>query len=447
MSPLDNTFGWVATLFVVIALFADLRHDIRRLISGRSVVLVGILCWYLLEAVKLSPVLDTYSQATYNLSVFYVVVATIAFLAGYHLTTGCRYFDPLAHAVSILDDRRMLWALVSFCALIGFAPVAVYSGLQIEQLLTSMMGMRSTWGGLLARGRYGDFRAAMLEMENFLVAASPFAFVLLLDRRSSLFQKTVCALVCFWPVLRAYGSGTRSASIGAILPILAVFYFRSSDRTQRLLIYLGIASTPFVFLLMAAIVASRNSGELDISKADSVTYVGNEMLQELAYITENFPQHYDYLWGYNYYVQLVNPIPRFIWNDKPSLDSGLLLAELKGDVNQAGEATMTNSPGLLGEMYMNFGPLGILALSFFGGWLVRGWDNIPRSYGNSLATLIFYCMGLAILFVMGRSFNMSTMYAVLFLCAGLWIIRRFIPAPAAKNLVRSAAPIEGSNYF
>lgn len=197
MNQMDNSFGWAATLFVLATLLADLRHDIRRLISGRSVVLVGIFCWYLLEAIKLSPGLSNYSQATYNLVVFYVVLAAAAFLAGYHLTNGCWLFDPLARSVSILDDRRVLWAMIAFCALIGFAPVAVYSGLQLEQLLTGIMGMRQTWGGLLARGRYGDFRSAMLEMENFLLAVSPFAFIFLLDRRSSLFQKTVCIWYVF----------------------------------------------------------------------------------------------------------------------------------------------------------------------------------------------------------------------------------------------------------
>ena len=116
VNQLDNTLGCAATFFVFAALLVDLRHDIRRLISGRSVVLVAILCWYLLEAVKLSPVLENYSQATYNLSVFYVVVAATAFLVGYHLTSGCQYFRPLAQTVSVLDDRRVLWALVGFLA-------------------------------------------------------------------------------------------------------------------------------------------------------------------------------------------------------------------------------------------------------------------------------------------------------------------------------------------
>ncbi len=98
--------------------------------------------------------------------------------------------------------------------------------------------MRKGWGGLLSRGRYGDFRAAMLQFEYFMRGASPFAFILLLDRRSTLSQKAVCALTAFWPVIRAYGSGTRSALIVAVLPLLAVIYYRCTPHWQKLLIYL-----------------------------------------------------------------------------------------------------------------------------------------------------------------------------------------------------------------
>ncbi len=310
--------------------------------------------------------------------------------------------------------------------LIGFAPVAIYSGLQLQQLLTSMMSMRKGWGGLLSRGRYGDFRAAMLQFEYFVRGASPFAFILLLDRRSTFSQKAVCALTAFWPVIRAYGSGTRSALIVAVLPLLAVIYYRCTPHWQKMLIYCGIASTPFVYFLMAAIVASRNSGQLDLAKGSNVTYVGNEMLQELAYIIDCVPERCDYQLGYSYYVQIVNPIPRFIWPGKPAIDSGLLMAQLKGEVNQTGEAYLTSSPGLIGEMYLNFGGWGVFVLSFFGGWVVRGWDNIPLRHGRSLPTMILYCCGLAVLFVMGRSFNATAFYAILFLYLGVFIVTRFI---------------------
>ena len=114
MGELDNTFGWAATLFVLAALLADIRHDIRRLICGRSVVLIGIFCWFLLEGVKLSPVLNTYSQATYNTAILYVFLAAICFLAGYHWTNGCHVFNAMANTVRSLDDDRRLRTVVTF---------------------------------------------------------------------------------------------------------------------------------------------------------------------------------------------------------------------------------------------------------------------------------------------------------------------------------------------
>ena len=425
----------------MVALLFDLRHDVRNLVKGRSVVLVSMFCWFLLEAVNLSPVLSAFSQATFNLAIFYVFVAAVSFLVGYHLTQGCRFTDSIAGQFRCMDNPRVLWMIVAICALIGFTPVAIYSGLQLQQLLTSMMQMRKGWGGLLSRGRYGDFRAAMLQLEYFVRGASPFAFILFLDRRSTFFQKSVCALTAFWPVIRAYGSGTRSALIVAVLPLLAVIYYRCTPQLQKMLIYIGIASTPFVYFLMAAIVASRNSGQLDLSKGSNVVYVGNEMLQELAYIIDSVPERCDYQWGYSYYVQIVNPIPRFLWPDKPAIDSGLLMAQLKGQVNQTGEAYLTSSPGLLGEMYLNFGGWGVVALSFFGGWLVRGWDRIPLMHGNSLPTMILYCCGLAILFVIGRSFNATAFYAILFLYVGLLIVTKFmLPTPHRQMAMAPSRP-------
>ncbi len=100
MQPhLDNTSAWAVTAFIAIALLFDLRHDVRNLIRGRSVVLVSIFCWFLLEAVNLSPVLSTFSQATFNLAIFYVFVAAAAFLVGYHFTAGCRFVDPIGRPV------------------------------------------------------------------------------------------------------------------------------------------------------------------------------------------------------------------------------------------------------------------------------------------------------------------------------------------------------------
>jgi hypothetical protein len=78
-------------------------------------------------------------------------------------------------------------------------------------------------------------------------------------------------------------------------------------------------------------------------------------------------------------------------------------------------------------MYLNFGLLGIAALSFFGGWLVKGWDLIRERHADSLVCLMYYSAGLAVLFIMGRSFTMSMFYGLLSFAWLAWAMKQLAP--------------------
>jgi oligosaccharide repeat unit polymerase len=410
-------------LLLAVALFADIRRDLRRLLSGRNVVLLGIVSWFLLEALKLSPEVSTYSQDQYNFGVLCVVLATLSFLAAYHATSGWKRFDAIAARVCILDDHRILWRLVGFCAVVGFAPILFYSGLQFIDLLHGILGMRETWGGLIGRGRYGGFREAMLQLENLVTGVGPFAVILLLDRQSTALQRGFCVIVAIWPILRGYGSGTRSLFLMAVLPVLAIVYLRCNPKAQRRMIVFGLCATPLIYGLMAAIVASRHSGEFSWEARNRATYVGNEMFQELLYITCNVPDPVPYEMGRSYLAELCAPVPRFLWPGKPSMDSGILLARVRGEIDKrTGETYLTRSPGILGEMYLNFGLPGLILLSAIGGWLVRGWDRIGLRYASSLPTMVFYLAGLGALYFIGRSFSVQILYPIGFFLAAVYAI-------------------------
>lgn len=413
-NSLTNLPAIVAALGLLYALLSNTGLDLRKLLTGRNVVLIGISSWFLLEAIMLPSALTVFTQDEYFVGVLTVGLSIASLLAGYHGTNGCTLFPSLAPWVRPLDDPSLLWRLVAAGAIIGFTPVILIGGTELITEFDSLLAMRKSWGGPLARGRYGDARAAFLQLEMFINGVGPFAAMLLFDRRIPRLRRIICAIVVCWPMLRAFGAGTRSSLITSVIPVLAVLYLKSSPQTQRKLVLIALLCAPLAYQLMAAIVASRGEGVLDFSADSKVDYVGNEMFRELLFIRRAIPDVVDYQYGYVYYVQLVNPVPRFLWPDKPTLDAGLLMADMYGEKDeQTGEAHMTVSPGIIGEMYMNFGWLGVIGLSAFGGWLVRGWDRMAEQNADSLVTRVYHVCGLAVLFIMGRSFTMNMFYGLM----------------------------------
>ena len=112
-----------------------------------------------------------------------------------------------------------------------------------------------------------------------------------------------------------------------------------------------------------------------------------------AAIIEAVPDRLDYLYGTSYLTWIVAPIPRAIWPDKPIIRIGRVLGyAIFGTADTTGIP-----PGAVGELYLNFGwlgiPLGMLAFGLFLGWYAR--KLTIGSYSNInlrviyAATLVF----------------------------------------------------------
>ena len=444
-SFLTNLTAIGLAIIIVAILVLDVHRDIRRLVSGRNVVLLSIIAWFLVEAIQLPVEVQRYSQSSYNFGVFCVALAMLAFLIGYYgISQGCRLFDGPASHIRVLENPDLLWRVVLIGALLGFAPIAYYSGLRLTQLLHDILGMRKTWGGLIGRGQYGDARSAALMLEMFVRGVGPFAVLLMLNRKVPLSRRWACAVIALWPILRAFGSGTRTAMITTTLPIFAVLYWVAMPRLQRRMVWIGLASTPLVYLFMAAMVGSRSSGVFSWQGAENTDYVGHEMFRELLYITQRVPKEVDYQLGYFYYVELVNPIPRFLWEGKPKVSSPVFISRLYGRVFPGTDTVyVTTHPGIIGEMYLNLGIAGVVVLSCVGGWLVRGWDRLVAFYRNSTVTMIFYSAGLATLIVLGRSFSANLFYMLAAFAMLAYVVDRYTarrPAMRMANNRSSSQP-------
>lgn len=419
MEDLSNLFAIFATVIAGLLIAANCAHDIRRLVSARNVFILSMAAWYLVEAIIVPDEIKKYSQEQYNVGILRIILCLGAFLIAYQSSTNARVFDGLFRRLAAVDRPQILWRVFLGAAAIGFLPLLVIAGGNVLLILEDAFVPRSRWSSIFQRGRYGGARDAFLELQMFLRAAIPLAAAIAMSKRFDQGRKTVAAAFLIYVFARAFNSGTRSQVIEVFLPIAGAVYWRMPVHQKKLAIRFGLPSLAVLMMIWsAATVASRNEGGFDLQKAQEAKYVGFEMFRELLFIASVVPSESDYKMGMTYYVQAVNPIPRFLWPGKPDGDAGLELARLQGSTIE-GVAYLTTSPGLIGEMYWNFGVFGILGISGFLGYLARAWDRALPFAERSLIAFTVYGAGLAIIFLSGRSFNMATLYGMLALIAVL----------------------------
>jgi hypothetical protein len=426
----------LALVCVAAVIAFDCRRDIRQLVSARSVFLLTIMAWFLLEASLLPDELEKYTQAEHLRGLLAVALTVLGFLAGYQASAG-RMFEPLFRRLVTIERPGVIWGVFMFALFVGFVPLFYVTQGNPIPILEDAFVPKSRWSSPFQRGRFGGFRDAFLELQLFLRAALPLGAAVLVHKKQGGFRKFVVILFFAYMGARAFNDGTRSKIIEILMPVAAGIYWRLSAPMKRTALTVALpAIVALGFLWSAASVLGRNEGRLDWEGAMEADYVGFEMFRELLFLQRHVPESGPYQWGFTYYVQLVNPIPRFIWPNKPVGDAGLQLAELQGAI-QDGNAYLTVSPGLIGEMHWNGGWPGIFLISLLFGHLAKSWDRSRILATQSILAFTVFAAGLAIIFVSGRSINMPTIYGML----GLFVLLLFFSKRAARRdlLVTRAA--------
>ncbi len=412
LSSLSTINGYVALAVVAVLIAVDCRRDISELVKSRNVFLLTIIAWFLLEAIIVPDAIRSYSQGEYDLAILCIGVCVAGFLVGYAYSQGGA-FIPAFRKLAVVDSPRLIWSVFASAVLVGFLPLVVIAQGNVLLILEDAVVPGSRWSSIFQRGRYGGARDAFLELQMFLRAAIPLAAAVGVERRQPSGRRVGAGLFLLFMFARAFNSGTRSQVVEVFLPIAAAIYWRMPVVLKRKAILFGLPIVLLVAMLWsAASVVTRNQGDFDWDRAADAQYVGFEMFRELLFLTHHVPDNSPYQFGYTYFTQAVNPIPRAIWPGKPDGDAGLLLAEMQGAGGGA-QASLTVAPGLIGEMYWNFGLPGILFISMLLGFLAKSWDAIRPYAHHSILAFVVFAAGLAIIFLSGRSINMSTLYGML----------------------------------
>jgi hypothetical protein len=195
----------------------------------------------------------------------------------------------------------------------------------------------------------------------------------------------------------------------------------------------------------AEIEESDPTGEDDKTKHD-----GLNMFEELAWITTFIEAgNYTPNLGRRYFAELVNPIPRALWPNKPliAIDYAKVRGFGGGTASSAGVVASV-STGMIGQGVTNygrfFGPLASALLMALWAALLARQDLCAR---GEPARLLLYGLGLVLTFNLGRDITLLVLYPFFFGWILFWWWSRYVRktprrvfSPSAGNQTNPPKP-------
>ena len=304
-----------------------------------------------------------------------------------------------------------VWGLLSTVAL-------VRSDFDWQGLFLPWLGHKADpWG----RGRIGggiDFLLSFVGYLNTFCLAG-FGVVAALAKSRRL-QSLACGLMAFsWPFI--FLDRTRNTMLVILLPGLLCCVFLRLRRRPLTQLSVMVGAFMVVNIWFAFVMAKRSTTSIAAAFSSSTTletsarHEGLNMFGELCWINKLLGDGaYRPNWGYRYYTEIVNPIPRTFWRTKPTIALDYAVARGQGTRQTSDGVHATVATGMIGQGVVNFGPWGgppaaALLVSLWVAALARLDLNEMRIGRTAL-----YALGLALTFNLGRDVTLLVAYPLVF---------------------------------
>lgn len=386
--------GRFAAIGVGISLAVSVALDLRRGVQNviRADVL-AILAFYFLTLFELLFPQTEFDVMTNARSTYTAVIIVLVGFAG--LLVGRHFAQPKKQPFSetMTRDVPAAWMLTIFFAalLIGFSQMLYAVNFNVLEMLQWFMAPRFSqpWG----RGKFGDWRALLFELNMLTFLIPPLAGVILARHKRYGPAALVCvvfglALVFFY----SFSSGTRNLFASHLVTLLIGYAFSLPQERRREIIPICIAGA-VVFMAASTVMLKFRNGGLkhwletgeESSAAFEKTLFVDYNLCAISRLVEVFPSRHAFLGWEVPFQALIRPIPRALWPGKPE---GLSMS-----IEQAlGAENMTISASFAGEAYIAGGMIGVIIGGLFFG-LATGWWSYLSSPRNSELGVLIYASG------------------------------------------------------
>ncbi len=260
------------------------------------------------------------------------------------------------------------------------------------------------WG----RGRLGDWRALVYELSLLIYLIPPLAGVVFARWRE--YRALALAWVGFGllaTLFYGFSSGTRNIFASYLVTFLIGFLFARGKTPLRTVVILCGICAGLLFFSTRVMLDFRGVGlknywnqQTEETLTEEQSLFVDYNLFVISQLTQLFPARYAHLGWEVPYLALVRPIPRALWPGKPEGMS--ITMEEALDVEG-----LTLASSFVGEAYIAFGNVGIVAFGLLFGWFAGWWSHLasPR---NSPFGILMYASGFFAIVISMRSLFVFT---------------------------------------
>jgi len=241
------------------------------------------------------------------------------------------------------------------------------------------------------------------------------------------FREKGAAFYFFVFAIISFFSGTRGVVLGTFLKLL-IFFTISKKRKVSLL---KLLFTGFLFLIVLVYLGNLRAGNASVNSL-LVSFAG-----QLLY-GNSFSDTRDFAWvlsawdgsmllGKTYLAGILSFIPRSLSEFRETYALGVYTAKLAGF--SSGEHAGLR-PGIFGEVFLNFGFLGVIFLSFIGGYTLRYVDAKLKEFVNRFEHMLYLKMyAFTFIYILISNF---------YITAGFWTFYVFLIITVIGYLVRQS---------
>ena len=448
---------------VIVLLMGGAVWAVRHMRDGTGLPMLAVLgtvtAWYVGDAfyndyannhaVLFDPgtLQNAWWQVAWFVLVFLVATPWIhRWLNARYLRRGSGVLQLFKHGVGQPVFQRQLTRLFYGCAGIWIILVVIavirLRGSILYFFFPFLGHNASPW----SHGRIGvgfDF-LSIVAMYLHLLIAGIFGVVAALSTDRRVYWLALGCCLVSWPFF-LFG-WARNMMLAVVIPgVISWVFLRLRGAITRglvLLVCFLLVNAWMGFVIanrstMSTVAALRENG-FSLNTEEKVHHEGLNMYEELCWINTFIQQGtYTPNWGYRYFTELVNPIPRMLWPGKPYIGIDYAMARGQGgaDSTDSGGVYATISTGMIGQGVVNFGRVlgsafAALLMSFWVVILAR-LDLQIQEFGR----LPLYGLGLILTFNLGRDITLITLYPFVFGALLVWWRERNIRS-GVRRLVR-----------